>query len=166
MLSRHGRERPSDKTEEDVEHRFWERVDKAGPDECWPWKGRKDRDGYGLVKIRGKKRRAHRVAYRLRYRDRPPVIMHLCDNPPCCNPLHLQGGSQKENMRDKIRKDRQARGSENGRAKLTEDQVRKILCLLREGNVAQTEIARMFSVSKYVVRDIKEGRTWRHLTSA
>ena len=30
----------------DAEHRFWPKVDKRGPDECWPWLAGADGDGY------------------------------------------------------------------------------------------------------------------------
>ena len=29
-----------------VEERFWEKVDRRGPDECWPWTAYSDRYGY------------------------------------------------------------------------------------------------------------------------
>lgn len=149
---------------EEVHSRFWSRVQKNGPDECWLWTGQRDRDGYGVISVRGKKRRAHRIAYRLRYKDRPPVVRHLCDNRPCCNPRHLQGGNQAQNMQDKVRKDRQARGSRNGRAKLSEEQVRRIRDLLRSGDIPQSDLAKSFGVSRSVIRDIEKGRTWRHVS--
>lgn len=153
----------SEALEGDIRRRFWDNVDVRRPNECWPWTGYTDRDGYGRMSVSGRKRQAHRIAYRLKYRDRPPVVMHRCDNPPCCNPLHLKGGTQGENVRDKVRKDRQAKGSANGRAKLTEDQVVEIKRLLRAGDISQAEIARTFRISKSVIRDIRRGRTWRHV---
>lgn len=45
--------------------RFWEKVDRRGPDECWPFLGSIDGRGYGSIGANGGKplRRAHRVAY-------------------------------------------------------------------------------------------------------
>lgn len=82
-------------------------------DECWIWNGSRDKDGYGLVKIRvGKKkrtRRVHRIMYKLYYNCRLTKhdhIMHICDNPSCCNPLHLRKGNRVLNMRDMVLKGR------------------------------------------------------------
>lgn len=70
---------------------------------CLEWKGNRDKDGYGLLKVDGKNVRAHRRAYELwhnRTLEQGEVVMHTCDNPPCFNPLHLVAGTHTENMRD------------------------------------------------------------------
>lgn len=43
---------------------------------------------------------AHRVSYVLHYGEQPNLVMHLCDNPACVNPEHLQSGDNGTNMRD------------------------------------------------------------------
>lgn len=100
--------------------RFWSRVDKKGPDDCWPWLGGCDRDGYGML---GKKR-AHRVSYTLECGPIGPglLIRHRCDNPPCVNPRHLLVGTQKDNSRDAVerRRIRQPWGETAGASKLTD----------------------------------------------
>jgi hypothetical protein len=35
-----------------------------------------------------------------------PRVLHHCDNPPCVNPRHLFNGTQRDNMQDSLRKDR------------------------------------------------------------
>ena len=40
----------------------------------------------------------------------PEVVRHACDNPPCCNPLHLLGGTHADNVADKVRRGRVPRG--------------------------------------------------------
>src|SRR6267154_977282 len=112
---------------------FWARVDKSkGLYACWPYTGYCDKDGYGHIGGKlGVKTGflAHRVAFWLtkgKIRD-GSKIRHTCDNPPCCNPKHLRQGSHQDNMDDMIRRERdhKAFGENNGRAKFTEDEVRR-----------------------------------------
>lgn len=44
--------------------RFWSKVDKRGPDECWPWKAavRKKSQGYGAFWFQGRHQPASRMA--------------------------------------------------------------------------------------------------------
>ena len=74
---------------------------------CWNWKGAKNKKGYGRIKIEGKLYLPHRmVAYctgkvpTLGDKKRMVCVMHLCDNPSCCNPDHLEAGTMSENMMD------------------------------------------------------------------
>lgn len=69
----------------------------------------KDGRGYGEFCYRGKKFRAHRVAYMLVNGPIPEgeIIRHKCDVPMCCNPDHLISGTQKQNIRDGIERGHQ-----------------------------------------------------------
>lgn len=71
--------------------RFWSKVEK-GPG-CWEWTSQLDSRGrYGHFRLDGKVVRAHRVAYEL-VKGPIPVglqIDHLCRNPRCVNPDHLE----------------------------------------------------------------------------
>jgi HNH endonuclease len=88
----------------DEASRFWEKVECKGPDECWPWTGGTHK-GYGTFRETGAKRggktQAQRVAYRLRIGP-PPIghdVDHLCNNPLCVNPKHLEPVTHSENMK-------------------------------------------------------------------
>lgn len=87
---------------------FWNYVDKQDDDECWEWLGNRVPAGYGYFKIHGRKQMAHRFAYILMNGEIPRdyVILHSCDNPPCCNPNHLSVGTSYENRLDMINKGR------------------------------------------------------------
>lgn len=105
-------------TKQDRE-RFWKFVDKRGRNECWPWKGGRSPKGYGQFKVgaRGKQRTviASRVAYMIRYgKDpHPNLILHKCDNPPCCHWRHTIKGTQLENLLDAKKKGRTLSGDRN-----------------------------------------------------
>lgn len=98
-----------------VAARFWRNVARGANEVCWPWTGFARR-GYGWFydRLGTKKvyRRAHRVAWELVHGDVPAggVVCHRCDNPLCCNPMHLFVGSHADNVADKMSKGRQARG--------------------------------------------------------
>ena len=91
--------------------RFWSKVDIKGESECWNWIGSTAK-GYGYIKVaKGKNARSNRVAYELTFGDIPDgaVVRHKCDNPSCCNPAHLQAGTQKDNVTDMILRGRNAK---------------------------------------------------------
>ena len=85
--------------------RFWSKVQKT--ETCWIWTASKDKHGYGQIgmssRTYGTKRphKAYRVAYELLVGPVPVglEIDHLCRNPSCVNPDHLEAVSHKENMR-------------------------------------------------------------------
>lgn len=58
--------------------------------------------GYGYLCYRNKNWAAHRLAWKLVNGDIPKgaVVMHKCDNPPCCNPDHLELGDDRKNMQE------------------------------------------------------------------
>ena len=88
---------------------FLKSCDIDGVDSCWNWKLGKDRDGYGRVVFLGKSVGAHRLAahYFLHFDLSPDLyVLHKCDNPSCCNPLHLFVGTQKDNAVDMAKKKR------------------------------------------------------------
>jgi hypothetical protein len=95
-----------------VTERFWSKVDKSpghGPNgECWIWTASTFDNGYGQLKVRGKNRKAHRLAYEIQAGPIPEglSVCHHCDNRPCIRLDHLFLGTPKENEQDKIAKGR------------------------------------------------------------
>lgn len=95
-----------------LEERFWEKVDRRGPDDCWLWTASLSA-GYGQIGLGGKdggNGHAHRVAWEL---SRGPIpvglnVLHRCDVPACCNPRHLFLGTLRDNTVDMYAKGRAA----------------------------------------------------------
>ncbi len=72
-----------------------------------------DKHGYGKITdpTLKKKMLYHRSVYMQHYAIPPEnmegkVIMHLCDNPRCIEPTHLQLGTHWDNTQDMIKKGR------------------------------------------------------------
>jgi hypothetical protein len=153
-----------------LEERFWEKVGICGESECWEWAGGKDELGYGAVyisTIAGKRRygRAHRVAYLLIYGEinEGLDVLHRCDNRACCNPAHLFTGTHQDNMQDRNQKGRQARGSKNGRAKLSDADVINLRELYATGDYSTVELSARFGLSSTATEHVISGENWRHL---
>jgi hypothetical protein len=142
-----------------LEERFWSKVDRRGPGECWLWLGGKFKTGYGGFRIGDRSVKAHRVALELAFGERPPADMevcHKCDVKVCCNPAHLFLGTHRDNMEDLARK------LLHPNKKLTPEQVRSIR-QLRAGGLTAAAVAERFGVSKGCVDGVVAGRTWRHV---
>ena len=75
---------------------------------CWLWRKARDKDGYGLIKIKNVMCRVHIVSYETFVGKVPEglIVRHKCDNPPCFNPEHLETGTQKDNRRDAFERGR------------------------------------------------------------
>lgn len=150
---------------------FWSRVDiTANPDECWIWTGKSHSTGYGIALLNGQEYRAHRVAYALVEQKMPRLlVLHSCDNPPCCNPKHLREGTSKENALEMCAKGRHKyilpppmRGEDGVFTRLTEPLVLSIREKNKEGR-SQNSLAREYGVSRGCIQQITTRRTWRHI---
>lgn len=154
--------------------RFWKHVDRSGgPDACWLWTGFIREYGYGVIGIKGKEYRVHRVSYFIEHGriDNDRLVLHRCDVRACVNPAHLFLGTPKDNSQDAVKKGRNAKlfGERNGKAKLTRQMVRAIKLLLRDKangrcELRQYEIAHQFGVSEATVSYLKNGGRWDFIT--
>lgn len=159
--------------------RFWAKVDRRGPDDCWPWTEGADEDGYGLFKAGGRMHRACRWLL-ARKIGRPlaadEVTRHTCDNPPCVNPAHLIPGSPRDNLHDARDRGRLIQGDKhwtrraperlhgegNPAAKLTADQVREIRDLYASG-ARQVDLAEDYGIAQPYVSQIVRRKSWTHI---
>lgn len=78
--------------------RFWSKVDKTKT--CWIWRGAYQ-GSYGAFGVPGRKVfRAHRISYELLVGliGEGLTLDHLCRNPGCVNPAHLEPVSHRVNI--------------------------------------------------------------------
>jgi hypothetical protein len=124
-----------------------------------------DRDGYYRYQDNTKQRRTsiHRKLYELYYNKTLPnniVVRHLCNNPSCININHLKEGTQKENIADREASDKNLRGTNNGRVKLTKEQVKQIYL----SNKPINELRKEYGLAHATIRAIIIGKNWGWLT--
>jgi hypothetical protein len=163
--------RPPNLTEEKLWSWFLSQVDKTDTG-CWEWRNGKNKAGYGQIAINRTLVGAH--AYALEHALGRPLqkgmlTRHRCNNPPCCNPDHLQEGTPKENMRDRdlaghtVRGDRHhdVKGENHPHVKLAERDVRIIRAL--KGWFTNRELSETYGVSSCQICLIQNNKTWKHL---
>lgn len=96
------------------EERWWAKVEKRGPDECWPWKAARYLSGYGMFGVDdGHTMAAHRFGYIIQIGPIPEGadLDHQCHNRDltcaggptclhraCCNPAHVEPASRWLNL--------------------------------------------------------------------
>lgn len=147
--------------------RFWKKVDKRGPGDCWEWQGGSKVEGYGgLADDTGRVVLTHRFSYEIHFGAIPEGLMvcHRCDNPSCCNPNHLFLGTALDNTTDMVAKGRARapKGIDNGKAKLNDGQVIEIRQRHEEGE-SLSSIAEIFGVTDVNVGSIIRRKTWSHV---
>ena len=129
---------------------------------CWIWMKSLNHGGYGKTCL-GKELTisAHRASYEAKYGKIPNGLMalHSCDVRSCVNPDHIFLGTQRENMEDKVLKNRQAYGEKHGMSKLKEDEAKEIKYSKEDTNI----LASKFNCSKVTIRQIRQGLFWKHI---
>lgn len=159
--------------------RLWDRL-RTTPTGCWEFNGKANIRGYGVVSIgRNPSRRTaltHRIAWTLENGPIPKgmFVCHACDNPPCCNPGHLFVGTNQDNVRDAVRKNRHSKpptgsGERNNFAKLSAEDVAEIRRLFvrefewRPNGAWRTnarELGLLYGVTGANIRMIMRGASW------
>jgi hypothetical protein len=77
---------------------------------------------------------------------------------------NLEWMSRKENLQWAKEQGRNNRGSRNGQATITENDVLRIIHLLKTTQQKHGEIGKQVNASEAVVQSINTGRTWAYLT--
>ncbi len=131
---------------------------------CWLWTDVLLKGGYGKIEGKCGRYYAHRFSAMIHGLDMSkPVVRHLCNNPSCVNPAHLETGTAQDNSDDKIKANRQPRGQTNGQAKLTEAEVLEIRRLYAEGLCTKAALGRKYNVTPELIGLIISRKKWRHI---
>jgi hypothetical protein len=159
----------------EVAKRFWGKVNKRGirrahmRTRCWEWTGCKLASGYGWFYFPLLKRptQASRVAWWLSHGAVPKgvFVCHRCDNRACVRPSHLFLGTNADNVRDMLSKDRPHGGpcgERNGNARLSSDLVKLIRELVALG-ASQQSLIPIFDVSRSTISRIVRRENWGEL---
>jgi hypothetical protein len=87
---------------DEIATRFWKHVEKHSPDSCWIWTATRKHGSheYGEFTVGGIRYVAHRFAFEIAKGPIPDghYLDHLCRNPPCVNPAHLEPVTPRENV--------------------------------------------------------------------
>ena len=131
-------------------------------DECLLWPYGKSNKGYGLAVINGKQKTASRwmciLAHGKPIGDRNEAA-HNCGNPACVNPKHLRWATHKENMADRMLHGTENIGENNGKTRLTADDVRYI----RSAPPHLEPLCKKFGMNKHGISKIRSGARWGHV---
>ena len=126
---------------------LWSVVETDYETSCWIWNGsRKSKWGHCSVSIGGKEFSAHRLLYEERVGPIPEGLEldHLCKNPACVRPDHLEPVIHAENIR------------RSPLAKLTWGEVN----LIRSSPLGPKALSEQLDISRKTVHDIRSGRSW------
>jgi len=147
--------------------RFWSKVNRKGPNECWLWMGSCKENGYPQLGVgsitNGTRtmRMAHRLSWLIHFGEVPPkkYVLHHCDTPRCVNPNHLYLGGNAENARDAVNRNRIRHGVTHPHAKLNEKKVKRVRKMFAAGkNFSQ--IAAKMKVSPSTIQQVITGECW------
>jgi hypothetical protein len=152
-----------------TENRFWSKVETGNKEECWECVAMGlTYNGYGEIRVNGKKIYAHRFSYQLHHNrliQDNMCICHKCDNRKCVNPNHLFLGTIKDNNIDKMNKGRGVtpKGEKHGRVKLNEIKVKEIRAKYEKGQLTKKQLANDYGVCYDTICRIIRREIWKHI---
>jgi ribosome-binding protein aMBF1 (putative translation factor) len=170
--------RKQESSKQDVWYRLLERGSRQ-ENNCLLWTGCKSND-YGISSVNGKSYKVHRISLWIHndYKsitdipmyneeNQTLVVRHICNNPLCFEPSHLQLGTEIENSMDKKENGTTIQAERHPKSTISEDLARKIKHSLLNSNDANymtiTERAVKFKVDKTIIENIDKGYAWAHI---
>lgn len=126
---------------------LWHIEDRGYVTPCWIWNGKpQNGEGYCRVRLMGKTYLAHRVAYEQFIGPIPAGLQidHLCRQPSCVRPDHLEPVTNAENQR-------RGRAAKLNRADAE---------LIRRSTLSGPALAKLLGVTRATIQDVRSGRSW------
>ncbi|MCW5615872.1 MAG: HNH endonuclease [Rhodocyclaceae bacterium] len=130
---------------------------------CLEWHGKRDKHGYGRLTVETEAGRKDRFTHRLAYEEfvgplnSGDLVLHKCDNPPCFEPTHLYVGTQAQNVRDAISRNRHAAGDRSGRSAKINGEIARAIFLDPRG---QRRASRYYGLCEAAIFAIRHRRAW------
>ncbi|HMV49205.1 MAG TPA: HNH endonuclease [Blastocatellia bacterium] len=143
-------------------NRFRCHITKQG--DCWLFGNNPSRyASFFRRKIDGGAIGAHVFSYLIHHGPIPEgqLVRHKCDTKHCVNPDHLIAGTQAENVRDMIERNRFSRPN----AKLTPKDVEEIRKRYDRREATQSEMARQYGVAPGTIWHAVHGLNWKQVAS-
>jgi hypothetical protein len=138
----------------------------SATDDCIDWPFKSLCHGYGAVTwTDGRQRKASFFICELAYGPKPHKMeaAHWCGNRLCCNPRHIRWATRRENAADAVRHGTTPRGSRNGFASLTEEQVTAIRATHRPHRRTYKQLAEEYGVHHITIAKIVRRQIWTHI---
>lgn len=135
---------------------------------CWLWRLSCFARGYGQQKHANKNWTTHRLSYHLFVGEIPEemIVRHRCGNRLCCNPLHLETGTNKDNYNDSVKHDTNAKwvfdqeGSKNPKALFTELEVYYIRSKFYSEQLSIKDLCDKFSCGRWAIDKVINGSNY------
>lgn len=147
-----------------LQQRIKDKTWRRRPDQCWPWLGYIDKDGYGRVWI--DKQSGSMLAHSALYRElhgplaEGSVVLSCPILPECMNPKHFGLGTVRDYQeRAWITRGKRKKKPPRTR-KLTDEDVKNIYL----STARTTDLARTYNVSLPLITNIRSGRKYRRIT--
>ena len=125
---------------------------------------RLNNNGYPRLTISSKCMLTHRFIWEQCFGEIPDgmFVCHKCDNPACINPEHLFLGTHTDNMHDMKEKGRAQRGESHHRARLTEEEVKKIRneYVPWDKNHSIRVLAKKYKIGTTGIFDVVRRKSW------
>lgn len=159
----------------DLINQFWDKVLIPSYGDCWTWKLKPGKQGYGLfnfIKASGKSSTvsAHRASWEINIGPIPKgngyhgtCVLHKYDNRLCVRPFHLFLGSNDDNVKDMVAKNRNAVGEKIKRNGLTSKSAQQIRLLFASGDFTQYDLASQFGINQSQISRVVHNKTWKHV---
>jgi len=135
-------------------------------DVCWEWRGAHGLGTRGEYRPRVVIGRRDYYVYRIVYElytgyklQKNEVVRHSCDHSWCCNPYHMQVGTQRDNINDMLQRERIG---------MKHYQVKRIMQMLEVGCTAAFVKEKMkegynMSLDVSIIRKIRMRRIYKHI---